>query len=65
MINNGNWQLVSIKTSDEVSKDKIFEILDIIKKTNICAPVKSGDVIIKNIAKTGVNIIATRTVDKI
>jgi len=65
LIINGIWPLVSIKTSDMVPKEKIFKILDIIKKIHISAPVKSGDVIIKDIAKTGVNIVATRTVKKI
>ena len=63
LIINGIWPLVSVRTSDPIPKEKIFEILDIIKKTNIYAPVKSGDIIIQDIANTGVNIIATRTVN--
>jgi len=63
LIINGIWPLVSVRTSDPIPKEKIFEILDIIKKTNICAPVKSGDIIIQDIANTGVDIVATRTID--
>ena len=61
---NGKWPLVSIKSSKPVPKDKIFNILNEIKKIIIYAPVKSGQVIIENVANTGVNIIATKTIEK-
>ena len=35
LVRNGNIPLVSVKTSKSIPKDKIFEILKIIKKSNI------------------------------
>ena len=61
---NGEIPLVSVKTSRGVPKEKIFDVMDEISKIEINAPVKLGDVILRNVANTGADIIATRNVDK-
>ena len=61
-VNNGEWPLVSVKSSKPVPKEKLFSILKEIKRTAVNAPVKSGQIIIKNIANTDINIVATKTV---
>ena len=65
MVRNGNFPLVSVKTSKPIPKEKIFEILEIIKKTSINAPIDLGEIIIKNILNTGSDIIATKSIKKI
>jgi CxxC motif-containing protein len=62
LVENGEWPLVSIKTSEPVPKDKIFEILQEIKNTKTNAPIKSGQMIIKNVADTGINVVATKSI---
>jgi CxxC motif-containing protein len=62
LVKNGEWPLVSVKTSEPVPKDQVFSILQRIKETTVDAPVTSGDVIIKNVL--GVDIVATRSVKK-
>ncbi len=62
LVEGGEWPLVSVKTSQPVPKEKIFSILEGVKKIKVKAPVKSGDVIIRNVADTGADIIATKTV---
>lgn len=52
---------ISVKTSDEIPKDKIFEIMDALSQIQAKVPVRSGDVLLKNILETGVDIIATTT----
>ena len=64
-VKNGEWPLVSIKSSKSVPKDKIFLILKKIKKTYVNAPVKSGQKIINNVGNTNINIIATKSIKKI
>ena len=59
----GDMPLVSIKTREAIPKEKIDATLIEIKKTKIKAPIKIGDVLIKNVAGTNVDIIATRNVD--
>lgn len=63
-VNNGEWPLVSVKSSQPVPKDKVFQVLKKIKKLNINAPVKSGQTIITDVANTGINMIATKTITK-
>ena len=67
LVRNGEWSLVSVRSSQPIPKDKLFDALKEIKKTVVAAPIKSGQIIIKNAANTGIDIVATKTVkiDKI
>lgn len=60
---DGVEKRVSCKTG-LVPKNKIFDCVDIIKKISVKAPVKIGDVLVKNIADTGANLVATKNVNK-
>ncbi len=51
---------VSVKTKTDIPKDKIFDVMDVIKKTSVNAPVEIGDVIAENVAGTGVQLVATQ-----
>ncbi|MCD8020036.1 MAG: DUF1667 domain-containing protein [Clostridiales bacterium] len=61
-VNGGNLAAVSVKTQSVIPKDKIFETLEEIKPVIVDAPVKIGDVIVPNVAGTGVDIIATKNI---
>ncbi len=63
-VDGGEWPLVSVKSSQPVPKEKIFHVLKEIKKTKTKAPVKSGQILIKNIVDTNLDIIATKTIEK-
>jgi CxxC motif-containing protein len=65
LIKEGIWPLVSVKTSDSVPKEEIFKVLNKIKKTIVFAPVKSGQILIKNVADNNIYVIATKTIEKI
>ena len=52
--------MLSVKTENPVSKDKIFEVMRLIRAKSVCAPVKIGDVIIKD--AFGTNIVATKDI---
>ena len=58
----GTLGMVSVKTSSDIPKGKIFECVKALKDIEVKAPVKIGDVIVENVAGTGVNIIATKNV---
>ena len=64
-VEDGEWPLVSVKSSKSVPKNKIFEVLIEIKKAKINAPVNSGQIIIKNVADTEIDIIATKSVKEL
>jgi len=65
LVNNGEWPLVSVKSSKPIPKNKVFPVLKEIKKKKINAPVKTGQIIIKNIADTGIDILATKSVNSV
>ncbi len=63
-IHNGKLHRLPVKTAAAVPKGMIFEIMDAINKASAEAPVKMGDVIIPNVLGTGVDVVATRTMEK-
>ena len=58
----GRLAMVSVKTENDIPKGKIFECVKALKDVEVVAPVKIGDVIVENVAGTGVNVIATKNV---
>ena len=58
----GKLAMVSVKTASDIPKGKIFDCVKALKGVEVKAPVKIGDVIVENVAGTGVNIIATKNV---
>ena len=55
---------VSVKTANPIPKDKIFDVLKLIKKVHAVAPVAIGDVLYANICD-GVDLVATREAAKV
>ena len=53
-----------VMTENEVPKEKMFDIVKALDDVRLVAPVKCRDVVIENVCGTGVNIIATRTIEK-
>ena len=54
---------VSVKTAEDIPKGKIFDCMEALKKVTVTAPVQIGEVIIKNVCGTGVDVIATKKVN--
>ncbi len=55
--------LVSCKTAGDIPKAKIKDAALALKGVKVKAPVHIGDVLVRNVADTGVDIIATRNVE--
>ena len=51
-------------TENDVPKELMFDIVKELNNVRVEVPVKCRDVIIENVCGTGVNIIATRTLDE-
>lgn len=62
-VDGGELQMIPVKTAQDIPKDKILEAMAQVRKTRLKAPVHAGETVIKNIAGTGIDIIATRTVN--
>ena len=63
-VTGGAHSMVSVKTSREIPKDRIFDCMEKIHALRVLAPVKIGDVLLSDCAGTGADIVATKTVDK-
>jgi CxxC motif-containing protein len=63
-VKNGKLERLPVRTNGEIPKSKIFSCMDIINKAVIEAPVRVGQVLVKDIFGTGVDIIASRTIEK-
>ncbi|AAO36900.1 DUF1667 domain-containing protein [Clostridium tetani] len=63
-IEDGEIDILPVKTKEDIPKSKINECMKSLKGLVVKAPVKIGDVIAENICDTGVDIVATRTIKK-
>ena len=64
-VEGGQLAAVSVKTREDIPKCKIFDVAKALKEVTVKAPVHIGDVIIKNVATTGVDIVATKNVEAV
>ena len=62
-VSGGSIDMVSVKTKEDIPKGKIFECVKALKGIEVPAPVHIGDVILENVADTGVDIVATKNVE--
>jgi len=60
----GEHPLVSVKTAAPIPKAAIWDCMKAINAACVEAPVRIGQVIIENVADTGINVVATRNVAK-
>lgn len=64
-VEGGDIAMVSVKTKSDIPKGKIFDCVTALKDVKVPAPVAIGDVIVADVAGTGVDIIATKAVAKV
>lgn len=60
VIGSSLTDMVSCKTESDIPKEKIFDCIKALKGITVQAPIHIGDILVKDVANTGVNIIATR-----
>lgn len=63
-VKGGRIARLSCKTDGQVPKELMTNVMDEINKVEVEAPVEIGTVLIKDVLSTGVNVIATKTVEK-
>ena len=63
-IEHGMYHCLPVITSGEIPKDKMFDVMKEIQKTKVCAPIHVNDIIIKNICGLGVDIIASKSMER-
>lgn len=63
-VEDGEIELVSVKTDGAIPKKLIPQAIEFLKALKIPAPIKVGDILIEDLLNTGVKVVATRTVPK-
>ncbi|MFX1297391.1 MAG: DUF1667 domain-containing protein [Promethearchaeota archaeon] len=63
-VENGILPLIPVRTEKPIPKDKLFDCMDYLSKVKKTAPIKMGDILVKNILNLNVNIIASRDLEK-
>lgn len=61
-VTGGTLGMVSVKTSTDIPKGKIFDCIRELQAVDVAAPVTIGQIIIQDVAGTGVSIVATKNV---
>ena len=61
-VTGGAIPMVSVKTKEDIPKEKIMDIMKALENVKVSAPVKIGDVVLRDAAGTGVDIVATKNV---
>ena len=64
-VSGGSASIVSIKTKSGIPKGRIFDCVKALKEVVVQAPVSIGDVVLTNVAGTGVDIVATKSVEAV
>ncbi len=63
-VENGFLPLIPVRSNKPIPKDKLENTLKEIAKTKTIAPIKMGDILLKNVLELEINIIASRDLNK-
>ena len=61
-VKGGRIPMVSVKTAHDIPKGMIFDCCKALEDVEVQAPVNIGDVIVKDVCGSGVDVIATKTI---
>ena len=62
-IKDAKFDLLPVRSTKPVPKDKLFDCMAVIRNASVSLPVKRYDVIVENICGTGVDIVATKSIN--
>lgn len=62
-VSGGTATTVSCKTAYDIPKGKIFAVTEALRGVTVQAPVAIGDVVLADVAGTGVDMVATKDVN--
>ena len=57
-------EVCPVKTNAAMPKDKLFEAMKAVNEVTLTPPVHIGDIVIKDLCGTGVDLVATRDIEK-
>ncbi|MEG2786626.1 MAG: DUF1667 domain-containing protein [Romboutsia sp.] len=57
--------LLPVKTNDSIPKELMFDIMKLLDRVEVSAPVSVGDVIIKDVLGTGVDVVSAKSMEDV
>ncbi len=63
-VKNGNYPLLPVWTTKPIPKEKIFELIDMLRNMELDAPVAIGQVVLENIFNLGIDVTASKSIAK-
>ena len=64
-VEGGRRHLVPVKTLKEIPKEKIFDCMEEIRRLSVKAPVCIGQILLEDIAGTGIPLVTSGNVDAV
>lgn len=65
VVRGGTLPLASVRLDAPVPKDRIFDVMDAIRKIELTAPVRIGDIAIADVLGLGCNVVVTKNIERI
>ena len=63
-IDGARWPRLPVRTTAQVPKDRVRAVCAALASVAVPAPVERGDVLVRDVAGTGVDVIATRSMPR-
>jgi len=63
-IDGAKWAMLPVRTDKPIPQRLLFKVIDELSDIELQAPVKLSDMIVVDIAGTGANIVATRSMNR-
>ncbi len=63
-VKDGEFPVIPVKTKTPIPKELNFKSMEVLNSIEIEAPISMGDIIVKDILGTGVDVVATRNLKK-
>jgi len=61
---SGLWPRLPVKTTEAIPKDRVMDVVRKLHTMEIEAPVKAGQILLHNVAGTGIAVAATRSLPR-
>ena len=63
-IDGAKWAMLPVRTDRPIPRRLFFQVIDQLAGVELQAPVKMSDVVIRDVAQTGANVIASRNMKR-
>lgn len=64
LVEGGTLPLTSVRLTSPVEMSRVPDVMEVLRKVRLTAPVKAGSVVAENILSLGSDVIVTKTVDE-